>query len=44
MKVPALPVNAVAAVSTVNAARDPVITGRRPSRSDSGPQTRVIAP
>ena len=41
---PTVGANAVAAVSTVNATNDPRITGRRPTRSDSGPHTSVITP
>jgi len=44
MKAPAVGASAVAAVSVVNATSDPMITGRRPTRSDSGPYTSVITP
>ena len=42
----AVPLDAsvVAAVSTTNRVSDPRITGRRPTRSDSGPHTNVITP
>lgn len=41
---PAPPTAAVAAASTTNAMSDPRMTRARPTRSDSGPHTSVIAP
>jgi hypothetical protein len=44
MKVPTESIPAVRSLSTTKAAIDPRMITRRPSRSDSGPQTSVITP